>query len=58
VGESKKKMKKYVDFSVFLQDLGIGISTLVIELQHLLLGEFKRLSETEFLELERIEKKK
>lgn len=58
LGESKKKMKKVIDFSIFLQELNIGISALVIEIQHVLLMEFKRLSEQEFLELERIEKKK
>ena len=58
VGESKKKMKKHIDFSIFLQELKINISAIVIEFQHLLLGEFKRMCETEFLEQERIEKKK
>lgn len=58
VGESKKKMKKHIDFSIFLQELKINISAIVIEIQHLLLGEFKRMCETEFLEQERIEKKK
>ena len=58
VGESKKKMKKHIDFSVFLQELGINMSAIVIELQHVLLREFKKLCEVEFLELERIEKKK
>ena len=32
VGESKKKMKKHIDFSVFLLELGLGISAIVIEL--------------------------
>jgi hypothetical protein len=51
-------MKKHIDFSTFLQELKINISSIVIELQHLLLGDFKRMCETEFLEQERIEKKK
>lgn len=51
-------MKKHIDFSIFLQDLGIGISCLVIELQHVLLQHFKKLSELEYQELERLEAKK
>lgn len=51
-----KKRKKQLDFSSFLEE--INMSCIVIEIQQVLLAQFKDEVEKEFIEVEKVERRK